>query len=307
MDVSMYSRPLEMWDSSYPVDSGTYTPRISRRYKKSTDSRDYIPDFRRETTDMPIASFFSRSRLREEGISSLSTDRRDATFPESKLTRERTSSKPRFCSYQKLCREYVCSLNWPREYFNHRFNRCYCSQCYPENYKDVYITADESYVIPRGWVRFGLYVDEVKTNCENLWNTWIVTYHGTQLPAAQSIIAHRQFLLPGDTCDDGTVIGIRKGHIPGKNQVYTSPTIKYSSLDCYCKKYPYQATNGQWYQAKIVLQCRQQPGTYETQGETVGSRSKRICNIIPNDRIEIFTTARVAVVPYGLLVQLTPM
>ncbi|CAF0879822.1 unnamed protein product [Rotaria sp. Silwood1] len=307
MDSSMDARPLEMWDRSYPVDSIIGTSRVSRRYKKPTDAPDHMLDFRRETTDIPIARFASRPRLRERRISPPSTYRHDATFSASKLIRERTSSKPRFCSYHKLCREYVWSLNWPQEYFNHRFNRCYCSQCYPEHYKDVYITAGASYVIPRGWVRFGLYVDDVKANREDLWNTWIVTYHGTKLPAAQSIIAHRQFLLPGDTCDDGTIIGIRKGHIPGKKQVYTSPTIKYSSLDCYCEKYSYQTTDGQCYQAKIVLQCRQQPGTYETQGETVGSRSKRICNIIPNDRIEIFTTVRAAVVPYGLLVQLTPM
>ncbi|CAF2972278.1 unnamed protein product [Rotaria sp. Silwood2] len=124
----------------------------------------------------------------------------------------------------------------------------------------------------------------------------------------KSIIAHRQFFLSGsDTCDDGTVISIRTDHIPGKNQVYTSPTIKYSSLDCYYEMYPYQVSNGQWHQAKIVLQCRQQPGTYKSQGETVGSRSKRICNIILNDRIEIFTTVRVAVIPDGLLIQLKPM
>jgi hypothetical protein len=103
------------------------------------------------------------------------------------------------------------------------------------------------------------------------------------------------------------VIGIRPEHIRGKNQVYTSPTIKYSSLNCYCERYKYQTTNGKQYIAKIVLQCRQQPGTYKIQGETVGSGSKRICDIIPNNRVEIFTTVRAAVVPYGLLIQLTPI
>jgi hypothetical protein len=156
-------------------------------------------------------------------------------------------------------------------------------------------------------VRFGLSVDSVKANRENLWKTWVVTYHGTKIPAARSILAHRQFLLPGDVCDDGTVIAIRPGHIPGKCQIYTSPTIKYSSLSCYCDRYKYSASDGKQYKAKIVLQCRQQPGTYKTQGETVGSGSIPICNIIPNDRVEILTTIRAAVVPYGLLIQLTPI
>ncbi len=225
-----------------------------------------------------------------------------------KLIREPSpSGKAKFCPYRDLCREYVWSLNWPREYFDSRFNRCYCLQCYPASCRDVYQTAGETYVIPRGWVRFGLSVDSVKADRENLWKTWIVTYHGTKIGAARSILAHRQFLLPGDVCDDGTPIGIRPGHIPGKCQIYTSPTIKYSSLNCYCDRYRYSASNGKQYEAKIVLQCRQQPGTYQTQGETVSSGSIPICNIIPNDRVEILTTVRAAVVPYGLLIQLTPI
>jgi len=307
MDTSKYARPFPTRDTSYPADSEFHTTRIFRAYEKPTFEHDRRADIRREKTDIHFDSFPHRPRLTVGDLSPPLIYSRDGISLKPKLIPKSTSIRPRFCLYQNLCREYIWSLNWPRDYFNSRFNRCYCSQCYPESYNDTYKIAGNTYVIPRGWVRFGLYVDKVKADHENIWDRWIVTYHGTTIPAALSIIAHRQFLLPGDTCDDGTRIRIRSGHIPGKIQVYTSPTIKYSSLDCYCAKYRYSASDGKQYEAKIVLQCRQQPGSYGTQGETVGSGSKRICDIIPNERIEIFTTVRAAVVPYGLLVQLTPI
>jgi hypothetical protein len=86
----------------------------------------------------------------------------------------------------------------------------------------------------------------------------------------------------------------------------TSPTIPYSSNPIYCatQKFRSPYTNKQ-YNAHVVLQCRQKPGTFKVQGETIGAGHQRICPIISNDRIEILTTTRAAIVPYGLLIQLT--
>ena len=291
------------------LDTSIYTKPGKKKY--SSDSIDFTSYslFEHHVSRTPIDTFLSTPRLARE-TTKISSDTiypwykpLAADYP-TKVTRTRnpTPIRPRFCTYQTTCREYLWSLLWPQEYFSSRFDRCYCSRCYPEYYKDVHITAGEQYVIPRGWVRFGLYVDNVKAKVEDIWNSWIISYHGTNVDAAKSIIRNRQFLLPGDKCEKGTVIGIRSGHIPNKNQVYTSPTIKYSSF--YCDEYDYQTTEGKRYKAKIVLQCRQQPGTYTIQGETVRSGSRRICNIIPNDKIEIFTTVRAAVVPYGLLIKL---
>jgi hypothetical protein len=55
----------------------------------------------------------------------------------------------------------------------------------------------------------------------------------------------------------------------------------------------------------VVLQCRQKPGAFTIQGETIGAGGKRICQFIPNDQIEFLTTIRSAIVAYGLLIQLT--
>jgi hypothetical protein len=165
------------------------------------------------------------------------------------------------------------------------------------------VEGGSKYVIPRGWVRFGLYVDDAQAEAENIWKKWVVSYHGTSPLAAKSIIEHHQFLLPGDQCISGTIIRIREGHIPNKFQVYTSPTIAYSGHDIYSPSIPFRSATGQSYQAKIVLQCRQQPDTYKIQAETIGAGSRRLCSIIPNSEVEYFTEVRSSIVPYGLLIR----
>jgi hypothetical protein len=159
------------------------------------------------------------------------------------------------------------------------------------------------YVIPRGWVRFGLHVDDAQAEAENIWKKWVVSCHGTNPQAAKSIIEHHQFLLPGDQCIGGSVITIGKGHIPNKFQVYTSPTIAYSGDDIYSSSIPFHSATGQSYKAKVVLQCRQQPGTYKIQAETIGAGSRRLCPIIPNSEVEYFTEVRSSIVPYGLIIR----
>jgi hypothetical protein len=159
--------------------------------------------------------------------------------------------------------------------------------------------ANAPYVIPRGWVRIGLYVDEVKAKIEDIWNTWIISYHGTNVAAAQSIVSHRQFLLNGDTCENGQQLGKRC------EDLYTSPTIKYSARDAYAKSAYFRSESGTLYSAKVVFQCRQKPGTYSTQGATGRAQyEKKLCDVIPNDKIELYTNIRSSVVPYGLMVRL---
>ncbi|CAF1201133.1 unnamed protein product [Rotaria sordida] len=215
------------------------------------------------------------------------------------------SQQPRVCPYKSLCVEYLRSLEWDQSLFDRRFNRCYCSDCYLESWSDVVEVVDSIYVIPRGWCRFGLQVDKVRTEVDHIWHNWIVTYHGTIPAAAQSIVVHRQFLIPGDKRLDGEKIAIRSGHIEGQNHIYTSPTIAYSAHPCYCQPQLFRSrTTNKVYKARIVLQCRQQPGSFKVQPETIGAGHNRICSIIPNDKVEIYTTVRASVLPYGILIQL---
>ena len=161
------------------------------------------------------------------------------------------------CPYQALCHEYILSLGWPKEYFNTAFNRCYCYHCYSEERVDFYNVANAPYVIPRGWVRFGLYVDDVKAKVEDIWKSWVISYHGTNVDAAKSIIAHRQFLLSGDKCEDGRQLGTRCPDL------YTSPTIKYSARDAYARPMTFVSSTNARYRAKIVFQCKQKLGNIQ--------------------------------------------
>jgi hypothetical protein len=205
------------------------------------------------------------------------------------------------CFQLSLAREFIASLMWPNTIFNTKFDRCYCLACYKYNWGDVLQAGGGRYVMPRGWVRLGIQVDTVTAELNDIWNCWQVTYHGTSVEAAISIIKSRQFSIPGDQLLDGSFLAIRPGHIPRKRHIYSSPTIAYSSLPVYCPVYNFTTNTNEHYRVKIVLECRQDPKLMHIQGETVESGSTRICPYITNDEIEYFTEARASLVAYGLL------
>lgn len=210
------------------------------------------------------------------------------------------------CPFLALGRELVATLDWDKNFFDRNFDHCYCNRCYKDDYKDTVQAGDDIYVIPRGWVRLGLQIDPVLAKTQDIWNKWIVTFHGTTLVAIKSILTHRTFCWPGDTLVDGTKLKIRPGHIPGQNHVYTSPTIAYSSSLAYAPVYKFRSKeNDQTYEVQLVLQCRQKPGTYQVGKETIGATSE-ICPHIPNSRIEYYTDRRGSIVTYGLLVRFRP-
>ncbi|CAF1315132.1 unnamed protein product [Rotaria sp. Silwood1] len=204
----------------------------------------------------------------------------------------------------KLAKEFVASLRWVNKRFDPFFDACYCKNCYPSELPSVIEAGNAEYVIPRGWVRIGLHVDPVTEEHYAIWDKWIVTFHGTTIVAAHSILTNRQFCLPGDTLIDGTVLGIRPGHIPNKKHIYTSPTIAYSSLPVYSPKTQFHSLRTKrTYEVQIVLQCRQKPRSFTIQGETVGAKTKRICQFASNEKVEYFTEIRASLVAYGLLVR----
>ncbi|UJR14347.1 hypothetical protein I4U23_001343 [Adineta vaga] len=211
------------------------------------------------------------------------------------------------CSYHELAREFINTLNWHSTFFDNKNDRCYCSRCYKESWVDVTDAGNSTYVIPRGWVRLGLQIDPVMMKSQDIWKKWIVTFHGTTKVAAQSIITHRQFCMPGDVLLDGTKLGIRPGHIPNQMHIYTSPTIAYSCGPAYSPTYEFYSTeNNTKYDAQIVLQCRQMPGTFDIGPETIGAGEVQICPHVPNSKIEYFTDRRSSLLAYGLLVRFRP-
>ncbi|UJR07841.1 hypothetical protein I4U23_012124 [Adineta vaga] len=254
--------------------------------------------------------------------STVKHERRPTAFSDSVHTRVASSSSSfsrrsgesgkypsissRSCLYESICAEYLLSLHWQEHFFDRTHDRCYCNHCYSESQRDTIETGGSIYVLPRGWCRFGLRVDDVLAKVNRIWNEWIVTYHGTSPDAAQSVVIHRQFLVPGDRRIDGLQIEIHEGHIPGKCHIYTSPTIAYSSHPVYCPKQRFRSKlTNKLYDARIVLQCRQKPESFLVQGETINAGQKRLCPFIPNEKIEIFTTVRASIVVYGILIHLS--
>jgi hypothetical protein len=229
----------------------------------------------------------------------------DGAWKSDKRVEAAKKSDPSHCPTLLLAREFVYSLKWPKALFDPSCDRCYCTDCYHSNWKDVIDAGNSKYVIPRGWVRFGLRVDPVFSKAHEIWEKWIVTFHGTTKIAAQSILSHRQFCLPGDTLIDGTVLGIRDGHIPDQRFIFTSPTIAYSSSIIYSPIYKFHSNEHKKnFETQIVLQCRQMPNSFKVQRETIGLGKKQICQFISNEQIEYFTDRRASLVAYGLLVRI---
>lgn len=203
-----------------------------------------------------------------------------------------------------VAQEFKSSLRWPSAFFNPKYDRCFCTACYGYNLSDVKNVADSSYVIPRGWVRMGLNVNEALQETENIWEKWLISFHGTRISAAESILRHSGFLQPGDVLMDGERLSTPSNHIPNQNFIFTSPTINYCSK-YYCTTYIFNSnlTNSQ-YEVKVVFQCRQKPGSFKVRPETVGAGNQQICRYTRNDQLEYYTERRNTVVPCGLLVEL---
>lgn len=211
------------------------------------------------------------------------------------------------CERLRIGREFLKSQDWPEALKNAKHDRCYCDQCYPTSPKDTFDVGGKTYVIPRGWTRFGVYIDEPFTRHHNVWKTWVNCYHGTSIDCAKSIVEHRQLLLPRDKTMEGEQLQIREGHIPGEYFFFTTPTIRYAALDCYAYEYDFKSPrNNKVYKIRVALQCKQKPDSFIIQPETVGARRRKetICPHIPNEEIEWKTQHRASIMPYGLMLRL---
>jgi hypothetical protein len=207
------------------------------------------------------------------------------------------------CENFSVGREYLASVSWPTVFRNETYDRCYCSRCYLSTYPDTLSVAGGTYVIPRGWTRFGMYIDEIFAHHHKIWDTWVNCYHGTSIESAKSIVEHRQLLLPRDVTMHGKTLEIREGHIPKEFFFFTTPSIMYAALKYYGCEYRFISPhNSELYTITVALQCKQKPGSFIVQAETVGAQ-QRICPYIPNDELEWKTQNRSAIVPYQLLLR----
>ncbi|CAF1080747.1 unnamed protein product [Adineta ricciae] len=215
----------------------------------------------------------------------------------------------RECENLRVGHEYLQSVAWPSVLRQQAHDRCYCKRCYSSTLPDTLTVAGYKYVIPRGWTRFAVSVDEPIAQVHNVWKTWLNCYHGTSIENARSAVEHRQLLLPSDVTLAGKKLKIREGHIPGENYVFTTPSITYAALEYYAHTYTFESpNNSRMYTIKVVLQCKQKADSITVQPETVGARAKQIeiCPHIPNEELEWKTQNRSAVLIYGLMLEIKP-
>ena len=88
--------------------------------------------------------------------------------------------------------------------------------------------------------------------------------------------------------------------------IYTSPTVKYAGLKFYAEPQPFGDAG---LSASMVLQCRQQPNSFQAQGETMGFHRKwpghlqRECPHVDLQTVEWTTDANASAIPYGVLIR----
>lgn len=133
----------------------------------------------------------------------------------------------------RLCRRayaaaFVATLKLPAPYFNVKHNKCYCDLCYPHQNPDTIKKAGvEPYIVPRGWVRFGLKVNEGRAEALNIWKGWSTSYHGVKnVPVLKSILANGGLRKPGDMLLDGSEVRSSKCAGRQNRHFFTSPTIR---------------------------------------------------------------------------------
>eukprot|EP01047_Picozoa_sp_COSAG01_P050209 COSAG01_NODE_5050_length_4524_cov_189.554802_5_plen_322_part_00 len=233
------------------------------------------------------------------------------------------------CALRQAAEEFMDSLETMQELresrFDEQYNRCYCGICYPARWPDtIKNDGPTEYVVPRGWFRFGLRLDanvfgtpdrpgNSIPDVDAVFKTWCVSFHGVKSEEIlRSITTLGTLLKPGDKLPDGTVLRSTKCAGRQADGFYTSPTIKYAGLKFYAE--PQKFGNGMM--ASIVLQLRQRPGSFITQGETMAfektSKSgkgpwpghlAKHCPHVPLDTLEWKSQDTTGAIPYGILVR----
>lgn len=217
-------------------------------------------------------------------------------------------------------------FNIHRSFFNISGDTCFCESCHKKSGNRVLYSRGEPpsrYVLPVGWMRLGLKVHEGFAESNDIFRKWHISYHGTTASNLEPLFrGGLQLLKPGDVALGGAAIGIRPGHIPRTirrknlytgleedfdvNQVFTSPSIRYSSHPAYAQQFvvDHPFRSGVRLGMRFVFQCRQRPNSYKIGHETVGARDIKLDPHFDNKELEWYTKENSGVVLCGICVQL---
>eukprot|EP00929_Paragymnodinium_shiwhaense_P071636 TRINITY_DN36399_c0_g1_i1.p1 TRINITY_DN36399_c0_g1~~TRINITY_DN36399_c0_g1_i1.p1 ORF type:complete len:209 (-),score=14.83 TRINITY_DN36399_c0_g1_i1:510-1136(-) len=182
----------------------------------------------------------------------------------------------------------------------------YCEGCYPPRFRSIITDGGSTYVVPRGWVGFGLKVPvrglDPHIDC---FKKWSVSFHGASPTVVKTVLQNGQFAIPGDKLLDGTILASRNSAGRRDAHFYTSPTASYAGLKLYATLSKWLSSEGQ-----VVLMCRQDKATLKnTQAETMGFRrhghaEDHLCpHVKLSGDIEWLSDSRTGCIPYRILVR----
>ena len=140
------------------------------------------------------------------------------------------------CPVKRKAEAFLDTLGIPEAYLNSEHDRCYCHNCYQNDWPDtIRNDGPTAYIVPRGWVRFGLEVPP-RVNALDVFNKWSTSFHGvSSTMVLKSILDCGQLMKPGDVLLDGTKLKSSKCAGRQDKVFYTSPAIRYAGLKFYAE------------------------------------------------------------------------
>ncbi|CAF2979877.1 unnamed protein product [Rotaria sp. Silwood2] len=192
--------------------------------------------------------------------------------------------------------EFLKTLNLHAEYFNHKYDRCYCSRHYSNSKPKTYVSGGYKYTIPCGWMRFGLKFNRLPCENEDIFKTWPTSFYGTSIDQLEQILCMHFVPFPGDRLLNQEIFSPK---FFDQGICYTSPSIHYTSNLKVCQKHIFISKSNKIYEVQVILQCKQKPNTFE-----VNHGQSGLCNIISANEIKWKTRTRSTILPYGLLIHM---
>ena len=198
-------------------------------------------------------------------------------------------------------------LNVQPSLLNPAHDRCFCPMCSGirgESRTTVHNRCGKKYACPFGWVCFGLSINSGRAQASRVFEEWPVCFHGTTKEAARSIASSQNLLMPGDVLPDGARLGIRRGHIPNEDFVFTSPSVRYIELSVYATPQRIEHGKASGMNYRVAFQLRQMPDTFHIQAETVAAsrHGERIDELFENHELEWKSNRRDTHFPYKIMI-----